>query len=219
MHGKADIVEEIVRIVGVDRVPLTPFERGDSGAQAGADHDPEAHPQGQARARRARPGRSGHLVVHFASRRRNCSAAAIRRWRWPTRSRPNSPTCGRASFPALSPPRRRMPTAASPMSRCSRSARFSRATSRKTSSPPRPACAAARESQSAAGTGRTRRKMSTPSTPRPMRWRCSRRRARCRSRCRSCRAGRPGCIRAARARSRSGRRTCSAISANCIPRR
>ncbi|HEU0081969.1 MAG TPA: phenylalanine--tRNA ligase subunit beta [Bradyrhizobium sp.] len=28
--GKADIVEEIVRIVGVDKVPMTPFERGDS---------------------------------------------------------------------------------------------------------------------------------------------------------------------------------------------
>jgi phenylalanyl-tRNA synthetase beta chain len=31
IHGKADIVEEIVRIVGVDRVPMTPFERGDTG--------------------------------------------------------------------------------------------------------------------------------------------------------------------------------------------
>jgi phenylalanyl-tRNA synthetase beta chain len=31
VHGKADIVEEIVRIVGVDRVPMTPFERGESG--------------------------------------------------------------------------------------------------------------------------------------------------------------------------------------------
>ncbi|PZA10641.1 phenylalanine--tRNA ligase subunit beta [Rhodopseudomonas palustris] len=30
VHGKADIVEEIVRIVGVDKVPLTPFERGDN---------------------------------------------------------------------------------------------------------------------------------------------------------------------------------------------
>src|SRR6201991_141830 len=29
VHGKADIVEEIVRIVGVDHVPMTPFERGD----------------------------------------------------------------------------------------------------------------------------------------------------------------------------------------------
>jgi phenylalanyl-tRNA synthetase beta chain len=27
VHGKADIVEEIVRIVGVDKVPMTPFER------------------------------------------------------------------------------------------------------------------------------------------------------------------------------------------------
>ncbi len=29
VHGKADIVEEIVRIVGIDQVPMTPFERGD----------------------------------------------------------------------------------------------------------------------------------------------------------------------------------------------
>ena len=35
-------------------------------------------------------------------------------------------------------------------------------------------------------------------------------------RCRSCRAGRPGFIPAAPARSRSARRTCSAISASCI---
>src|SRR5271168_4559441 len=28
VQGKADIVEEIVRIVGVDKVPETPFERG-----------------------------------------------------------------------------------------------------------------------------------------------------------------------------------------------
>jgi phenylalanyl-tRNA synthetase beta chain len=30
VHGKADIVEEIVRIVGVDRVPMTPFDRGEA---------------------------------------------------------------------------------------------------------------------------------------------------------------------------------------------
>jgi phenylalanyl-tRNA synthetase beta chain len=30
VHGTADIVEEIVRIVGVDEVPMTPFERGDA---------------------------------------------------------------------------------------------------------------------------------------------------------------------------------------------
>src|SRR5580704_970638 len=30
VEGKADIVEEIVRIVGVDRIPFTPFDRGDA---------------------------------------------------------------------------------------------------------------------------------------------------------------------------------------------
>jgi phenylalanyl-tRNA synthetase beta chain len=30
VHGKADIVEEVVRIFGVDKVPMTPFERGDT---------------------------------------------------------------------------------------------------------------------------------------------------------------------------------------------
>ena len=29
VHGKADIVEEVVRIIGVDRVPSAPFDRGD----------------------------------------------------------------------------------------------------------------------------------------------------------------------------------------------
>jgi phenylalanyl-tRNA synthetase beta chain len=33
VHGKADIVEEIVRIVGVDKVPMIPFERGDAPRQ------------------------------------------------------------------------------------------------------------------------------------------------------------------------------------------
>jgi phenylalanyl-tRNA synthetase beta chain len=30
VHGKADIVEEVVRILGVDRVPATPFDRGEA---------------------------------------------------------------------------------------------------------------------------------------------------------------------------------------------
>src|SRR5712692_4197876 len=30
VHGKADIVEEVVRIIGVDRVPSTPFDRGEA---------------------------------------------------------------------------------------------------------------------------------------------------------------------------------------------
>ena len=30
VHGKADIVEEVVRILGIDRVPATPFDRGEA---------------------------------------------------------------------------------------------------------------------------------------------------------------------------------------------
>jgi phenylalanyl-tRNA synthetase beta chain len=33
VHGKADIVEEVARIVGIDRVPSTPFDRGDNPRQ------------------------------------------------------------------------------------------------------------------------------------------------------------------------------------------
>ncbi len=33
VHGKADIVEEVVRIAGVDRVPATPFDRGEAPRQ------------------------------------------------------------------------------------------------------------------------------------------------------------------------------------------
>jgi phenylalanyl-tRNA synthetase beta chain len=55
-HGKADIVEEIVRIYGVDKVPETPFERGEESAQTGADADPASHPARPARARGARYG-------------------------------------------------------------------------------------------------------------------------------------------------------------------
>lgn len=34
VHGKADIVEEVVRIIGVERVPSTPFERSDKARKA-----------------------------------------------------------------------------------------------------------------------------------------------------------------------------------------
>lgn len=47
VQGKADIVEEIVRIVGVDKVPMTPFDRGD------AQRKPVLTPI-QSRTRRAR---------------------------------------------------------------------------------------------------------------------------------------------------------------------
>jgi len=40
VQGKADIVEEIVRIVGVDKVPMTPFERGDAPRRARVGRPP-----------------------------------------------------------------------------------------------------------------------------------------------------------------------------------
>jgi phenylalanyl-tRNA synthetase beta chain len=56
VHGKADIVEEIVRIVGVDNVPETPFERGD------APRKPVLTPI-QLRTRRAKRGLAAREMV------------------------------------------------------------------------------------------------------------------------------------------------------------
>ena len=120
-------------------------------AQARADHRAGAHPQGQARAGGARPDRGRDLVVHLQAAGRAVRRRRARNWRSPIRSRPNCPTCGRASFRVSSPPRRRTPTAASPTRRCSRSGRSSRATSPRTSSWPRPACAARWRKRSGAG--------------------------------------------------------------------
>ncbi len=70
VHGRADIVEELVRIAGVDTVPSTPFPRGDDARKPVLTADPDPHPQGQARARRARHDRSGDLVVRVQTRSR-----------------------------------------------------------------------------------------------------------------------------------------------------
>ena len=106
VHGKADIVEEIVRIVGVDKVPMTPFERGDAAAQAGPDPI-------QSRTRRAKRALAARGMVEavtwsfIAKPQPNCSAADSPNSRSPIRSRPICPTCGRACCRAWSPPRRR----------------------------------------------------------------------------------------------------------------
>jgi phenylalanyl-tRNA synthetase beta chain len=56
VHGKADLVEEIVRIVGVDKVPMTPFDRGD------APRKPILSPI-QLRTRRAKRALAGRGMV------------------------------------------------------------------------------------------------------------------------------------------------------------
>jgi len=56
VHGKADLVEEIVRIFGVDKVPMTPFERGDDARK------PVLKPI-QLRTRRAKRALAAHGMV------------------------------------------------------------------------------------------------------------------------------------------------------------
>ena len=96
IQDKADIVEEVVRILGVDRVPSTPFDRGEAPRRPVLDPAPGAHPQSQARAGRTRHGRGRHLVVHLEAAGATCSAAARRSSRSPIRLPPISPTCARA---------------------------------------------------------------------------------------------------------------------------
>ena len=136
--GKADIVEEIVRIVGVDKVPMTPFERGDDARK------PVLTPM-QLRTRRAKRGLAARGMVEavtwsFIAKPHaelfdrdppvaaQANAAVIPSCRWPIRSQPICPTCGRACCRVSSRPLRPTSTAASRTSRCSRSARSSRAT-------------------------------------------------------------------------------------------
>jgi phenylalanyl-tRNA synthetase beta chain len=56
VHGKADLVEEIVRIFGVDKVPMTPFERGNDARK------PVLKPI-QLRTRRAKRALAAHGMV------------------------------------------------------------------------------------------------------------------------------------------------------------
>jgi phenylalanyl-tRNA synthetase beta chain len=56
VSGKADIVEEIVRIVGVDKVPMTPFDRGDAARKP-------VLTQIQSRTRRAKRGLAARGMI------------------------------------------------------------------------------------------------------------------------------------------------------------
>ena len=151
VHGRADIVEEIVRIVGVDKVAPAPFPRGDFARK------PVLTPI-QLRTRKAKRalaarGLTEAVTWSFISKREaelfggGQPGAGARQ-----------PDRGRALRHAPEPgagPRHigadATPTAASPTPACSRSARCSAATSRKTSTPPPPACAAHSPSPRASG--------------------------------------------------------------------
>ena len=99
MHGKPDIVEEVLRILGIDRITETPFDRG------AAPRKPVLTLI-QSRTRKAKRALATRGPVEavtwsFVSHRRPRSSAAARRTlRSPTLSRPISRTCGQASFRA-----------------------------------------------------------------------------------------------------------------------
>ena len=117
VRNKADIVEEVVRILGVDRVPLTPFPRGEQSTQAGPHPDPGAHPQGQARTGCAQLARGGHLVVHPQAagrivRRRQARACA--------RQSDRGRALGHAAEPHSGTGRRRAAKCRSRLARCRR---------------------------------------------------------------------------------------------------
>ena len=81
VQGKADIVEEVVRIVGVDQVPATPFPRGPAPRKPVLTPIQVRTRKVKARARRAQSGRGGDVVVHRQKagrtvRRRRCGAGA-----------------------------------------------------------------------------------------------------------------------------------------------
>ena len=93
----------------------TPFDRGDGAAQAGADPDPGAHAQGQARARRAQSGRSGDLVVH-----RQAAGRTVRRRQAGTGARQSDRgrSVRHAAEPHSGPGRRGAEERRSRLSRC-----------------------------------------------------------------------------------------------------
>ena len=81
---------------GVDNIVSTPLARAEGVAEPGADDLTKARARGAAGAGGAGAGRGRHLVVRLEQTGARFSAAALLRWRSPTRSPPNSRICGRA---------------------------------------------------------------------------------------------------------------------------
>ena len=101
VEGKADIVEEVVRIVGVDEVPAAPFPRGDEARKPVLTSIQNR----TRRAKRALAARAMHEAVtwSFVSKKEAELFGGGERElsRWPIRSRLSFPICGRALFRGL----------------------------------------------------------------------------------------------------------------------
>ena len=81
IHGAADLVEEVVRITGLDKVPSAPMPRLARRRPRRAHRGPAPRAPRPARARGPRAGRGRHVVVHLARhgprvrRRPGCAGA------------------------------------------------------------------------------------------------------------------------------------------------
>ena len=104
VHGAADLVEEVVRIVGLDKVPSAPMPRSAGVARAVLTETQRRVRRARRTLAGARPGRGHHLVVHSAR-----AGAGLRRR--PGRPRARQPDLERdvvdAPEPAAGPARRR----------------------------------------------------------------------------------------------------------------
>ncbi len=161
--GKADLVEEVIRIHGLNRVPSAPLTRGNAVAK------PTLTPgQRRTRASCAARWRRAASMRRSASHScrvttRSCSVAATMRVKWTTRSRPTWMRCAQACCRRCWLRRGAMRRAAFTICCCSRSGHSSPAACRRRRRRPPPASAWAR----ACAAGPRRRIPPTPSTPRP----------------------------------------------------
>ena len=210
VDGAADLVEEVARIDGYDKVPSTPLPRAPGVARPTATPEQLVERQRAAGGGGARAQRGGDLELHLRGR-----GGAVRRRRLAARQPDQRGDEGDA---ALAPPRPARRGGAQHGARrgersgCSRSAgAISRTAERPTLglvlAGPRGAQALARQG----------RRASTPMTPRRRRWRSSPPPARRSTICRCSAMPRPSTIPASRDGSASARRPCSPSSARSTP--
>ncbi len=215
VHGKADIVEEIVRIVGVDQVPMTPFDRGD------APRKPILSPI-QLRTRRAKRALAARGMIEavtwsFIAK----PAAELFGGGQPELALANPIASDLSDMRPSLLPGLVAAVQANSNRGISDMALFEVGQVFKGDKPGDQLVAASafatalHPPRAWDGTGPARRQRMR-STPRPMRSRCWPLPARRCRRCRWCRADPTGCIPGVPAPSRSVRKMCWAISASCI---
>ena len=174
IHGAADLVEEVVRIVGLDKVPSAPMPRSRGVARAVLTETPAPRAPGAPRLwRRAgwsrpSPGRSSRAP------RRGPSAAARTRWSSPIRSRREMSSMRPSLLPGLlAAVQRNRNRGFADLGAVRGGAGLSRRRARGPVSSPPPACAPApRRSPAPAAIGRGRRRRPASTTPRRTWRRC-----------------------------------------------